>query len=158
MIEQIVLTVDGQVISIDNQIPLILEAHLERLRSLIKGKIVLLGRKCYESLGEKNALASTASRIVVLSRNMNKKQGISVIHSLSELVDNYKDFIVLGGESTFMNLIMMTDIVYVTEVSETPEPGTYKTFKGLKRFHLENPNAEFLNENDHYFRLLEYKR
>lgn len=158
MIEMIALIVDNSVMSVDNQMPIILETHLDRLRDTIKDKVIVLGKDCYESLGAKNALGSTASRIVILSRTMNKKQGITVVNSLTELISEYPNFIVIGGESMFYDLIILTDIVHITEVSERAEEGITKTFPALKRFTLENPSAEFQIENDHYFRFLTYKR
>ena len=158
MIEMIAMTLDNNVIMVNNMMPLILESHLDRLRDNIKNKVVVMGKHTYQSLGEKNALGGTASRLVIMSRNMPKKQGIAVVYSMSELLENYKDFIVIGGSSLFYNMFMLADAVYITEVSERPQPGVHKTFPNLNRMELINPDAEFLHEGDTYYRKLVYKR
>lgn len=160
MIEIIALTIDNNICSINGQIPIILEAHLERLREVIKNKIVVLGHNTYNSLGEpNNALQSFSKEIVVMSRHGKFPKPIKVCRTLTELLERFPDFVVVGGASLFADTIVMTNTVYVTEVSERGESwSVVKTFPSLKSFSLSNPNAEFQQEGDTYFRNLIYFR
>ena len=156
MIELIAMTVDGGIISIDNQIPLILEAHLQRIRDLTYDKTIVMGHNTYESLLAKNALSSGAKDVVIVSRKT--VRGSKSVQFLTSLLKEYSDFIVLGGASIFADTVVIADRVFITEVSEKPYEGEYKYFPSLKQFYLVNPNATFLHEGDTYYRFLIYKR
>lgn len=159
MIELIVQVLDHNIMEVNDIFPLIIEKHLEILNETIKDKVVVMGHNTYKSLGEPNtALLETAKEIVVMSRTMIFPKPIKVCRTISELLKRYPDFIVIGGESLFSDIIMLADKVYVTEVSQMAEFGSYKYFPKMNNFKLTNPNAEFLHEGDNYFRLLTYSR
>lgn len=161
MIELIALTIDNNICSVNGQIPVVLEAHLNRLRETIAEKTVVMGHNTYKSLGEPNtALQQTAKEVIVMSRHMTFPKPIKVCRTLIELLERFPDFIVIGGASLFADTMVMANIVYVTEVSERGESwSVVKTLPNLaNNFTLKNPNAEFQHEGDTYFRNLIYTR
>ena len=158
MIEMIALVVDNRIICVDGQIPIILEAHLERFRNKILNKNVVMGRITFESLGGFGF--NSAANTIILSRSTKiNKKNIHVENSVVSLMSDYKDFIVIGGQTCFADFMPVADKVYITEVSEIAEPGqNFKIFPSLNNMKLTNPNAEMLTEGDHYYRFLTYKR
>lgn len=155
MVEMIALTIDNNVCIVDNQIPVILKAHLERFREMICGKVVVMGSKTLDSI---NCVPfSLADETVVLTRNgKHYGHGIIPMSSLVQIMDTYKDFIVIGGASVFADFMPIAEKIYITEVSEVGKGNTFKLFPSLKNFKLKNPDADMLNEGDYYYRLLTY--
>ena len=157
MIEMIALTVDNFIMSVDGKIPIILKSHLHKIRQQIKGKIVVMGSVTYEGLGEQPF--HSAKQVVIISRHKKYPRNVKVVHTVLELITEYKDFIVVGGSTLFADIMPMADRVYMTEVLETAEHcNSFKLFPNMKHMKLSNPNAEFETEGDHYFRFLTYKR
>lgn len=160
MKEAVALVMDYYVMSVNGQIPIILEAHLDNFRKHIKEKTVVMGKDTYLSLGEpNNALQNTAKEIVVMSRHEIFPKPIKVCRTLTQLLDDYKDFIVIGGRTFFADIIPILDKLYITEVSAAVKEGeNLKYFPSFTQLKLKNPHAEFKHEGDFYYRLLEYTR
>lgn len=157
MIEMIALVVDNNVCEIDKQIPVVLEAHLDRYRELIEDMPIVMGSKTFESIGEMPGLL--AAETVVLCRNERRfPSGVVPMHSLIQILDKYENFIVVGGTTVFADFIPVADKIHITEVSEVAVGEKAKYFPNLKSFKLVNPMTEMQTEGDHYFRLLEYVR
>jgi len=97
-----------------------------RMRSLIKGKPLIMGRKTYESM-----LSYTDGKIIPGSKNIvitsdpkygNKHQeGEVVVHSMDEALeeavkDNPEELIIFGGQKVLEEAMPIMDRLYLTVV------------------------------------------
>lgn len=84
------------------------------------GKIIIMGRKTFESLPGKQPLYGRIN--IVLTRNINYKvKGAVVCHSLSEVMEELKKYpgkesFVIGGQSIYEQFLPFTDTVHVTYI------------------------------------------
>jgi dihydrofolate reductase len=155
MIEVVVMMLDDNIVAVDNSYPLVLHAHLNKFIQLIENKIVIVGSTTYEELGENPF--SVAKKTVVISRHK-KYQKVKNASSIIEVMELYKDFIVIGGHTIFTDFLPVADKVYVTEVHKYPEfKNSVKKLYKLNNFSLVN-ESEVLRENEITYRFLEYEK
>jgi dihydrofolate reductase len=99
-------------------------AHFRRLT---EGHVVVMGRKTFESMGEK----PLPNRInLVLSRTLARVYpGTAVVRDIDSLLDTHKrwnsDFWVIGGSEVYRQLLPYIEEFYVTTVGEEFEGDTY---------------------------------
>lgn len=88
-------------------------------------KTVVMGRKTLESLPKGNPLPNRKN--IVLTRDKNfTKEGVTVYHSIDELLENIGvaesfDTYVIGGESIYRELAPYCSVAYVTKVDAEVE-------------------------------------
>lgn len=88
-------------------------------------KTVVMGRKTLESLPKGNPLPNRKN--IVLTRDKNfTKEGVTVYHSIDELLENIGvaesfDTYVIGGESIYRELAPYCSLAYVTKVDTEVE-------------------------------------
>ncbi len=96
-----------------------------------KGKIVVMGRKTLATLPQGLPMAGRTN--IVLSRNKNLKiKGAEVVHSVEELLEEVKqypaeDVYVIGGESTFSQLLPYCRAVHVVKLDHVYRANKYFT-------------------------------
>ena len=151
------LVMDNNVACVNNTIPTTLEAHLEKIREKIYDKSVLMGHTTYEQLGS-NPFSLCNETWVLTRNNIRCKENVIAMHSIVEVMAQEKDFIVLGGISTFSDFIPVCSTILLTEVLETATGDKFKLFPRLNSFKLTNPNTEILEEDGKYYRFMEYVR
>jgi len=123
----IVAQTENRVIGKDNDIPWYLPADLKYFKKVTTGHHIIMGRKCYESIGR--PLPNRAN--VILTRRMDfHAEGCIVTHSLEEALDiarrneETEAFIIGGGE--IYNLAMpLVDQIYLTQVHTELEGDIY---------------------------------
>ena len=93
------------------------------------GKVVVMGRKTYESLPNQSAL--TGRKNIVLTNNVNyKAKDAKICHSVQEVLDELKKFntddvYVIGGESVYEALLPYCDTAHITKVDYIYEADTH---------------------------------
>jgi dihydrofolate reductase len=97
-----------------------IKEDMEFFQMMTMGKIVIMGRKTFESIGK----PLRNRRNIVLSTTIDKSEGYEVCRSVEELLDllsyqEQKDAFVIGGESIYKLLLPHVDVVYVTEIDQT---------------------------------------
>ncbi len=96
---------------------------MRRFKKVTSGKVVIMGRKTWESLPEN--FRPLPDRInVVLTRNKHiNYPGATICSSLKEAIDKFpdKDIYIIGGESLYREGLDYVDAIYQTVVFEDKE-------------------------------------
>lgn len=93
------------------------------------GKVVVMGRKTFESLPSKAALAERKN--IVLTRDMKfKRQDAVVCHSLDEVLEEIgkydsRDVYVIGGGDIYEMLLPYCDTAHITKIDYKYEADTH---------------------------------
>ncbi len=109
----------------DNGLLFHISQDMKFFKSHTQEKTVVMGRKTLESLPGSNPLPNRQN--IVLTRDENfKKDGVTVYHSIEELLQNIGivesfDTYVIGGESIYKELAPYCSKAYVTKVDAEAE-------------------------------------
>jgi dihydrofolate reductase len=131
IISLVVAMAENRVIGRDNGLPWKVSSDLRRFKALTIGKPVVMGRKCYESIGK--PLPGRPN--IVITRNPDfKPDGVIVVHSLDFAFDRAEDeakalgvdeIAVIGGGEIYRQAMDDADILHVTYILAKPEGDTY---------------------------------
>lgn len=118
IISAIVAMSQNRVIGKDNKIPWHLPADLKYFKKTTLNHHIILGRKCYESIGKP---LPRRTNIIVTRNKTFKAEGCVIVNSIGEGLayarerDEIEVFIVGGGE-IYRQSIHLWDKLYLTEV------------------------------------------
>lgn len=93
-------------------------------KRMTMGKTVIMGRVTYESImaKAKDGICLPGRKPIVLSRTMDRVDGVTVCRSMEELKEAAPDDSwVIGGEQVFEELLPQCTHIYLTEVNATSE-------------------------------------
>lgn len=131
IISFVVAMAENHVIGRDNGLPWKVSSDLKRFKALTMGKPVVMGRKCYASIGR--PLPGRPN--IVISRNPDfKAEGIIVCHTLDFALDRAEDeakalgadeICVIGGGEIYRQAMDDADILHVTYILGDIEGDTY---------------------------------
>ncbi len=112
----IVAAAENNVIGRNNELPWHISEDLRYFKKTTMGKMILMGRKTYESIGR-----PLPGRInVVLTRDPEwRADGVKTIHSLEDarcLQDAGDELFVIGGEQVYREVLDRADTIYLTRV------------------------------------------
>ncbi len=99
------------------------------------GKVVIMGRKALQTMPQGLPLQGRTN--IVLSQNKGLQiKGATIVHSLKELFDELEqypteDVYVVGGESTYAQLLPYCDVVHVTKMDHVYAAN--KSFPNLEK-------------------------
>ena len=130
IVSQVVAMAENHVIGRDNGLPWKLSSDLKRFKALTIGKPVVMGRKCFESIGK--PLPGRPN--IVITRNPDfAVDGVIVAHSLDAALDRAQDearklgvdeVCVIGGGDIYRQAMDRTDILHVTTIPAVVEGDT----------------------------------
>jgi len=115
------------------------------------GKVIVMGRKTFESLPEKRALHDRVN--IVLTKDMNyEKANVLVVHSVEEALEELKrydskDVYIIGGASVYEQFLPYCDTAHITKVDYVYDADTY--FPNLDK--LENWKKTEVSDEHTYF-------
>lgn len=116
---------DNQLIGKNNALPWYLPADLAYFKKTTIGKVVLMGRKTYDSIGR----PLSNRRNIIVSRNTKLKvDGCEVVGSINvalNLVNGANELMIMGGVSFYEQMIDKVDRIYITEVNGKFDGDTY---------------------------------
>lgn len=127
IISAIVAASQNGIIGIDNQIPWHLPADLKYFRKITSGHHVMMGRKCFESIGK--PLPGRTN--LVLTRNLDySSEGIKIIHSVDEGIQLAKangeeELFIIGGADVYKATLGLIDKLYFNTVHANFEGDTH---------------------------------
>lgn len=106
-------------IGIDGQLPWHLSMDLQRFKSITDGHTVIMGRKCYESIGK--PLPNRKEIVVTRNANLKVFDGVSKAKTLEDAISMAKESgeteaFIIGGATLYDQAIGIVDRIYVTEV------------------------------------------
>jgi len=157
----IVAASTNNVIGKDGDLPWNLPSDLKMFKEVTTDHVVVMGRKCWESIPEKYRPLPNRTNIV-LSRNPDyKADGAEVRsdlqNSLEEFMYDGKDIFVIGGAEIYKEAFQYANKLYMTRVVAEIEGDTY--LEGLvgSDWHLVEFEGPF-NEDELDFRFEKYRR
>ncbi len=127
IISTIVAVSENEVIGKNNQLPWHLPADLKYFKKITNGHHVLMGRKCFESIGK--PLPGRTN--LVLTRNNNyQPDGIVKIHTIDDGINIAKEhgeteLFILGGADVFRLTMPVIDKLYFNTIHAEFEGDTF---------------------------------
>ncbi len=126
MISLIVAIANNNAIGINNQLPWHLPEDLKRFKELTNGKVVIMGRKTFDSIIAKLGKPLPNRTNVVITRQTTLKvpEGVIVQASLEDALRSYGDsgeVFVIGGGEIYRQALELADRLYVTHVNQRIE-------------------------------------
>ncbi|MCW0220106.1 MAG: dihydrofolate reductase [Prosthecobacter sp.] len=120
----IVAMASNRVIGRAGSLPWHFPEDLKFFKRTTLGHPILMGRTTFESIGR----PLPGRQNIVLSRTMEPREGITVIHHVSELAAVCPDaetLFVIGGAQVYAELLPQCDGLYLTLVKEAYEGDTF---------------------------------
>ena len=162
-ISHLVAVSKNLVIGVDNNLPWNLKADLAHFKKYTLDKIIIMGRKTYESIGR-----PLPNRInYVVSRTLNEIPGTVVFNSLENAIsaaeqENIKmnrdnEIIIIGGGHIFQETSESMNKLIITRVDCDIDGDIYYPDIDLTRWDLiKTESYEKDSENDYNFKIEEY--
>lgn len=98
-------------------------------RTETMGKVVIMGRKTWESLPNKQPLQERTNIVITRKKEYHAK-GATVVHSIEEALETVKDIpskdiYVIGGGEIYAQLLPYCDLAQITKIDYTYQADTY---------------------------------
>ena len=143
----------NRVIGIDNKLPWYLPEDLKRFKRLTTEKVVLMGRKTYESIGR--PLPNRTN--IVLTRDLNyKADGVLVYNNLEEVLPIFKDIVVIGGSEIYKQFMRKSDVIELTLIDKDFDGDSFLPEIDEEIYNVSN--IESFNNGDFDYHFITYKR
>lgn len=163
IISTIVAVAKNNVIGKDNDIPWYLPADLKYFKKITTGHHIIMGRKCYESIGRP---LPKRTNVVVTRNPFFIASGCLITHNVAEAVQLAKangeeEVFIIGGGQIYEIALPHVDRIYLTEVDvkvdgdiffPTIDPNNWNLIKETKN------KSDEKNEYDYTFKVLERKK
>ena len=127
-IAMIAAVAENNAIGINNKMPWYLPGDLRYFKAVTMGKPIVMGRKTFESLGKP---LPGRTNIVITRDKGYSRDGIKVVHSLSDalsladdiaMIDGISEIMVIGGAEIYKQAMPKAERLYLTRV--------YQSFEG----------------------------
>lgn len=157
-ISLIVAMDENGLIGRDNDLPWRLSSDLQHFKRVTMGKPMIMGRKCYESIGK----PLPGRRNIVLTRDAGwRAEGVEVVCSLDEALRSTQDadeVMIVGGAQIYSLALPQVQRIHLTRVHARLEGDTW--FPDLvdeewQERSRESHPADERNEYPHSFMVLE---
>lgn len=127
---QFIAAVDNNwAIGFQNSLLVRIPRDQQMFREMTEGKVIVVGRKTFESFPQKQPLKNRVN--IILSRDQKYKvKGAEVAHSMDELLEalkNYdrRDVFVAGGAGVYEQLLPYCDTAHITKIDYTYQADAY---------------------------------
>lgn len=126
IISTIVGMANNRAIGKENDIPWHLPADLKYFKKTTIGKPIIMGRKCYESIGR--PLPKRTNIIITRNKDYEAK-GCIITHSLQEAIAKAKEeetteIFIIGGGEIYQKALAIVDKIYLTCIDLVVEDAT----------------------------------
>jgi dihydrofolate reductase len=137
IISLVVAAATNNAIGLKGQLPWNLPNDLKHFKNVTWGMPIIMGRKTFESLGK----PLKGRKNIVISRQMDTKDGIVVVKSLEDALfvagqTDAKEAMVIGGGEIFRQVFEKADRIYLTRIETAPEADTFFPVIDDKLWHL----------------------
>jgi len=164
IISHLVALSNNNVIGVDNDLPWNLKRDLLHFKEYTTNKIIIMGRKTYESIGR-----PLPNRInYVVSRTIDKIEGAFVFDSIDDAICdakaycielNLEEIVVIGGGFLFRDTLSITNKLVLTRVDCNVEGDVFYPDINLKEWdEISSENFTKNSENEYDFAVVTYKR
>lgn len=161
MLSIIVAKAKNNVIGKNNELIWHLPEDLKRFKALTTGKVIIMGRKTFESLGR----VLPNRKHVIFTRNLDftiENENVEVVHDLSEIqkyIDAEDECFVIGGGLIYNMLMPYTDKIYATVINQDFDGDTYFPVINEQEWKIEKIEKGLKNENNPYdYEYIDYTR
>lgn len=124
-IKMIVAHDKNQLIGVENKLPWNLPEDMKHFINTTKGKVVVMGRNTYDSIG----IPLKDRENVVLTRSNVKIEGVKIFKSIEEVINHYKELnkeiIIIGGVEIYKQFLPYTNTLIVTEIEKEYKGDAY---------------------------------
>jgi dihydrofolate reductase len=156
----IVAADENGVIGAQGKLPWRLSDDLKNFKKLTTGKIVVMGRKTFDSIGK--PLPNRHNIVLTRDKSFNR-EGIETFHGVDDFLASMppeSDVCIIGGEEIYKQFLYVTDEVYLTRVYCKVENGdAFFEFDPSKGWELMTADFRSKDENnEHDFAFLKYER
>ena len=161
-ISAIVAMANNRVIGKDNEIPWYLPADLKYFKKITLGHHIIMGRKCYESIGRPLPKRTN----VIITRNLfYMSSGSLVVHSLEEALqlareNEETEAFIIGGAQIYDLAMPLVSRLYLTEVDLEADGDVLFSELDMSKWELVSEvahKADEKNQYDYVFKVLERK-
>ena len=119
-IKVIVAASTNNVIGVNNDLPWHLPSDMKMFKEVTAGSIVVMGRKCWESIPVKYRPLPGRLNIVLTRNSEYKADGAEVYNSLFHVIRKYstddRDIFIIGGAQIYSIAFGLADTVHLTRV------------------------------------------
>ena len=122
IISHVVALSNNNVIGVDNNLPWNLKKDLQHFKDYTSNKIIIMGRKTYESIGR--PLPNRVNYVV--STTINEIEGAHIFKSTLDAIeaakqkcfedDAYKEIVIIGGGYLFRETLSLANKLVLTQV------------------------------------------
>ena len=118
----------NRVIGKDNKLPWHLPEDLKHFKSLTLDRVILMGRKTFESLG--NKLLPGRVNIIITRNKDWQYEGATRADSIPDAIAKadalgYKELFIAGGGDIYRQALPLADTIYITRIHATLEGDTF---------------------------------
>ena len=161
MLSIIVAVAKNNAIGKDNKLIWRLPEDLKRFKELTSGKIIIMGRKTFESLGR--VLPNRIHIILTKNRDFTyeneKVKVVNDIKDIDEYINSDEECFVIGGASIYKILMPYSKRMYITKIDEEFEADTYFPDFDEKDWRVIERNIGTTNEENPYkYEYVTYER
>ncbi len=127
MLSTIVAIAKNNVIGKDNKLIWHLPEDLKRFKNITTGKVIIMGRKTFESLGR--ILPNRKHVILCNDMEMNiEDENVEILDSIEKLdkyINSEEECFVIGGATIYKLLMPYVEKLYITKINEEFEGDVY---------------------------------
>jgi len=148
-ISMIVAMSENLVIGKDGKMPWRISSDLKRFKNMTTGKIVVMGRLTYESIGK---ILPNRTNIILSSNKEYNVAGAIVLNSVEEVLKFCKDeteIFIIGGNNIYKLFENFADYIYVTKIKAVLDGDTFFTID-LEKWDLLSTVKVEREEKDEY--------
>lgn len=121
MLSIIVAMDQNGVIGRNNDLPWHLPNDLKYFKKTTEGKTVVMGRKCYESIGR----PLPKRKNIVLSRTAFIQENVDWYSCIDEVLDLPEEVFIIGGSQIYKALLPFCNRLYITKIHHEFEGDTF---------------------------------
>lgn len=149
----------NRVIGSDNDLPWYISSDLKYFKEQTLGKPVILGRKTFQSFGERPL--PDRPHIVITRDTSYQKDGVTIVHTIEDAITAAKQFtngeiMVIGGGEIYKQSLPLCDKIYLTEVDTEAKGDVY--FPNFSHQEFKETSRKSSNENGFTFDWVIYQR
>jgi len=127
MLSTIVAVAKNNVIGKDNKLIWHLPEDLKRFKSITTGKVIIMGRKTFESLGR--VLPNRKHVILCNDMEMNiEDENVEILDSIDKLdkyINTEEECFVIGGATIYKLLMPYVEKLYITKINQEFDGDVY---------------------------------
>lgn len=125
----IVATSINNCIGVNGDLPWHLPTDLKRFKEITSGNIVIMGRKCWESIPEKYRPLEDRTNVVITRNKDYVAEGAEIRHDLIEALDEFawgnEDVFVIGGAEIYKQAFPYANQLFLTRIMAEVDGDTY---------------------------------